>query len=471
MYTTTTARTRGRTRAVAACAAAGLAASGLALLAGPAAEATAPARAEADDLSLAWEISPRFDDHLSTHELGDGATEDSDGVITFPDGAGSYDPGTGVASVAYQGSVSGSFAFAGTTYYTVTLEDPTVTVDDEGHGVISAVVSASNAAAMGNPADSTEPARVVVTTFDAAASDWSVADGVGSLTATPHWDGTLPEGEESRALGIPEGQPVEGRSFAATFLGQLTSGVRAHFYASGASSDDAKAPSAFTMTASESSSPTVSLTSSTAEETLTVEVAGTGFTAVTNPGDAGIYVGLAESGGLPPTDDSSDQDGFVDAAWVTPAQMPDGDFTTTLSASGSDLDPRLQYSVYTWQAHTHSNTTQDTETPVDIDWSAVGYPLRSATAAKLTKPRTTRAGAVKVTVSGRRYVPGGKVALTWKAPGQQKRTWVKKLNAQGAKRFVLPRSAKKGRARLVVVYRGDEVHQGSRTTKTVRITR
>ena len=32
------------------------------------------------------------------------------------------------------------------------------------------------------------------------------------------------------------------------------------------------------------------------------------------------------------------------------------------------------YSVYTWRAHSHSSTSQDTETPVTIDWSKLTAP-------------------------------------------------------------------------------------------------
>ncbi|WKN47681.1 HtaA domain-containing protein [Nocardioides sp. Arc9.136] len=501
------------TRWVASAAATTLAASGLALVA-----AAAPAPAAPPAPVLTWEISQQFDDHLSSHVLGGGATETTEGVVTFPDGVGTYDPATGAGSVSYAGSVAGSFAFGGSPFYTVTIANPTVTVDADGEGTVTAKVSASNVGSGQAPAASTDPERVTVTTFDAPA--WTVADGLGSVTATPDWDGVLPEGPESVALGIKAGQPVAGRSWHPAFLGQLTPGVRAHFHASGASSDAKKAPAPFTAQATPAAAPvatpalevtttsasyadglalsvtgtgfdpdakvqrapdgvyvgvapsggilgltdagfaaathvgraklvsgsftaalvvptakldparswsvytwsahgnpvaddsqavekalavdwsklaqpdpgtdpgpgtgpevpasnprtTASVTAASYAGGVQVAVSGTGFRAVTNAGDNGVYVGLAPAGGMPSTGSQTDQAAFAAAAWVMPQQMPGGAFSTTLLAPTAKLDPTRSYAVYTWQAHTHSNTSQDTQTPVTIDWSRLAPP-------------------------------------------------------------------------------------------------
>lgn len=45
--------------------------------------------------TLSWRISQYFDEHLSDHTLGDGASESAQGVITFPSGVGTYDSATG----------------------------------------------------------------------------------------------------------------------------------------------------------------------------------------------------------------------------------------------------------------------------------------------------------------------------------------------------------------------------------------
>ena len=90
-----------------------------------------------------WEISQQFDDHLSTHTLTDGATEDADGVVSFAGGVGSYNAANGAATVSYQGSVKGAFipGPGAPQVYAITIEDPTVVVEDDGSGWISAVVS------------------------------------------------------------------------------------------------------------------------------------------------------------------------------------------------------------------------------------------------------------------------------------------------------------------------------------------
>lgn len=347
-------------RRIAALTAVGLVSAGLGVVAAQPASAATPA--------LAWEISQQFDDHLSTHALTDGATEDADGVITFPGGTGTVDPETGAGTIQYEGSVAGSFAIGPTTYYEVTLADPAVTVDESGNGEITAVVSASNAAAMGNPAESTAPARVVVTTFDA---DGGWAEGV--ISTTPHWAGVLPEGAESQALGIPAGQPVDGKAFAPEFLGQITKGVRPHFYASGANSDPKKAPSAFTAVAGAPAEKQVSATMEYAKGGLTVDVTGTGgFSA--DEGDV-IYIGLAQGTELPDVSEW-DESQFAAAQLIPKDAIVDGSFTGTMVAPVKALNPQKTYSVFTWLGHQHTSTSQDTVTPVTIDFSKLGKAAR-----------------------------------------------------------------------------------------------
>ncbi|WP_193605528.1 HtaA domain-containing protein [Nocardioides dongkuii] len=456
---------------VAGAATTALAASGLALVAPAPALAAAPAAAPV----LAWEISQQFDDHLSTHVLADGATETTDGVITFPAGVGSFDSGTGAASIAYDGSVAGSFAMAGTTYYTVTVADPTVTVAADGAGVLTAVVSASNAAQGSNPAAATEPKRVTVSTFDAP--DWTTGDGLGSITATPDWAGVLAaDSPEAAALGIGAGKPVDGKSFHRDFLGQLTSGVRAHFYASGASSDVKKAPASLTAQATQAP-PAVEVTTVSASyaDGLELSVAGTGFTAVTNPGDAGVYVGLAESGGIPDTGSQEGQSAFAAAAWVSPAQMPGGEFTAGLVAPTAKLDPTREYSVYTWQAHSHSNPTQDTETRIEVDWSQLAAPAPvktkpTATVKVLTKPTPKKAGKVKVVLSGKAGAATGTVKVqVAKKSGKVVKTRSAKL-AKGKATVALPKLPK-GSYTVKATYAGSAAYRAVSRTVRLKVTR
>jgi hypothetical protein len=143
---------------------------------------------------------------------------------------------------------------------------------------------------------------------------------------------------------------------------------------------------------------TISAASPTAGVTYTVD--GTGFTAVTNPGDAGVYVGLAPSGGLPDVSSPAGMSAFAGVAYVSPAGMPGGAFEAEVDAPTDKLDTGTSYSLYTWQAHTHSNTSQDTETPVTL-------PLAQLAAAPVITPTITSqtpADGVSVAVSGEHFV-------------------------------------------------------------------
>lgn len=372
------------------------------------AHAAAPSAASAATGSFAWEISEQFDDHLSTHELADGAAEDAAGVITFPAVSSVVDPATGAGTVQYDGAVKGSFVNAGSPFYWVKIEDPAVTVDAAGKGTITALVSAWNAAAMGSAEASTSPARVVVTTFDAAAR-WST----GSIAATPHWAGVLPEGAGSVALGIGAGKPVDGKAFAPAFLGQITSGVRAHFYASGSGSDAKKAPAAFTASYANVAK-SVTTTATYAKQSVSFAVEGKGFLPTDgNPGDDGVYVGLAPAGGLPATGSQTDMDKFVAAQWVPASAIKSSAFSTTVTAGADKLEKGTAYAIYTWRAHGHSTTSQDTQTAVSLDWSKLTAKAKVTAKAK-KKPTTAKAGKLAVAVKGGSLTPAGKVKVTLK---------------------------------------------------------
>ncbi|GAA4696221.1 hypothetical protein [Nocardioides nanhaiensis] len=462
MPRTTSTRPAGR----ALLAAGALAGAGLALV---------PTTATADEApALTWEISPRFDDHLSTHVLGGGASESEDGAVTFPDGVASAGA-DGSLTMSYQGSVSGSFAMAGTAFYTVTLADPQLVVGPAGEGSISAVVSASNAATGQAPAAETTPARVPVVDFEVP-EDWEAADGLADVV--PAWDGVLPAGSpEATALGIPEDRPVEGRSFTAEFLGQLTPGVRAHFYASGAASDATKQPSPFGAGTVAAAAPRVSVTTVAAShrDGLTLRVDGTGFNPATNPGDAGVYVGLAEAGELPDTG-SMDTSAFAAVDWVTPARFTDGAWTSTLVAPTEKLDPATSYAVFTWQAHRHSNTTQDTQTPVTIDFTRLQPPTPAKATSRVVlknprTPTTRRAGkaTVRVLTSGTAARATGRVSLVLKKGNRTVRTATRPARPTSAA-WGLPKLAR-GAYKVVAVYRGSTTTTPARAVVRFRVIR
>lgn len=445
-------------RSFAALTTVGVAVAGLALVPG------APVQAAPAPLSLRWEVSQQFDDHLATHTYADGATESADGVVTFPGGVSSTVGG--VEQVAFEGSVSGAFFPPGspTAAYAITIADPIVTIDGAA-SVITAEVTAEVGGSVVSAAT-----RVELTTYDATTGTWGRSGATNTLTATPRWAGVLPEGQESADLGIGAGKPVDGKSWDTALLAHLPSSLRGHFYASGSGSDVKKAPAAFVV---EQPAPTVEATSTTTAQGVTVEVTGSGFRGVTKPGDAGLYVGLAPAGGLPDVSSLSQQGAFAAASYLPAAALAGGSIDLDLSAAADKLDPRVKYAVYTWQAHTHSTTSQDTETPVSIDWSKLGYPSATAATATVTKkPTSKKKGAVTIAVVGGKYAATGRVSVVYKG-GRLKGKKVRlvttlALAADGTATVRLPRSAK-GRRSLEVTYLGDQVHQAASATVKVRV--
>ncbi|WP_127479828.1 Ig-like domain repeat protein [Nocardioides pantholopis] len=459
-------QTRGRSRLAALATAGALAASTLVLTA-PAAQA-APAPGQA---ALAWSISEQYVDHLSTRVLADGATFDEAAKrFTFPaDGVASAG---GATTYSYDGSVRGAFGFGGTELYAVTIADPQVTVAPGGAGSITAVVSASNAAAQGNPAGSTSPARVTVADFTGG-----VATPAG-VAATPAWADVLPAGSATATeLGITTADkpnnPVGGQSFHPDFLAQLTSGVRAHFYASGSGSDAKKKVGSVAAAQRAAAAPSVTATVTAASPANGVDlrIAGTGFTPRTNPSDDGVYVGVAPAGAKI---DFDDRDGgtaaMVAVDWVSASQMSDGSFVRGLNLPKSKLAKGTSYAVYTWQAHTHSNTTQDTVTPISINWAAV-FPAKVAPklTVKVAKAPTTRkAGKAVVTVKGARGKAAGKVkAKILKGKKAVKSVKAVKLR-KGKATLKLPKLAK-GSYQLKVTYLGSASYQNGAKTKAVKV--
>lgn len=425
---------------------------------------SAPAQADAASPVLTWRVSQYFDEHLSTHTYTGDVTETPEGVITFPGGVGTFNTGGTSASISYTGSVTGAFVNAGTEYYHVTIADPTVTVDVAGEGQITAVVSASNiSTGPTSPAASTEPTRVAVTTFDAPAG-WTVADGLGSITATPDWAGVLPaDSAEATALGIGAGKPVDGKSFSPAFLGQVTPGVRALFYASGSTTGDPKKnPAVFTAQATPEAAPTTTTTVTGASYTdgLDLSVTGSGFRAVTKPGDAGVYVGLAPSGGLPDVSSQEGMASFAGSNWVMPGGITDGAFTSSIHADTAALDPTKTYSVYTWQAHAHSNTTQDTETPVTIDWSALEKETSTTVASGAASKVYGTTSTITATVSG-----PGSVTLTGVGAGQTRPV------ADGKAVFTVPATLAAGSYTAKLAYSGGDALQPSSTTRALKVTK
>ena len=393
-------------RRVAALAALSLASVGVVAVAAPPASAAA-------DRSLTWS----FSDYLanpkglpvgfSKHVASDGATSTGADVV-FGGGTGTGSLAAGDLHIAYEGTVTYSW------HMEISFSDPEVIVED-GEGRIVADV----AWALPETGSADD---VVLTTFDPATA---TVDG-DTFSATPRWEGVGAEGAASWAPELLEALPDSTDAF---------------FHASGSSSDIRKAPASFTSAASAETvvGPAVSVRTTYADKRMLVDIDGTGFTAVTLPGDAGVYVAIAPAGQFPETDDFEDQEKVADTDWLRPAQIRDGAFSVRLDPENRYLNPTKRYSLYTWQAHLHSNPSQDTETPIDIDWSALAGPTKLATTVKA--PTTKKAGSLVVNVSGASAKANGQVAVTLTKKGQKTKTVKGKL-VRGKASLKLPKLAK-----------------------------
>ena len=357
-------------RIVAATLTAALAAGGLSVIAA-AAPASAAVTDTVSDATLTWGLQNTAAGWGVT-TTGDvelvGATTAADYVkataFTLTDGTGTISP-TGTGTLDFDGSVTYSpFAAYGTLTYhsTFTLADFELNVTSATRGELTADVTWQKEASA-----KTEASRVTVANFDI--TSLSVIDGEFALqTAAPDFANTVPAGKYNGTF--TDAWPT---SFVDALLPLASaSDIPVYFYRTGTTAGNTnKTPLAFSAAATVATpvvTPTV--TSETFEGGYVVSLAGDGFRPALNPGDSGVYVGIAPAGGHPGFA-SADIAKFVVADWVNAASIVNGTFTRTLTADATKLDPNVDYSIYTWQAHTHSNTTQDTETALPIDFEAL----------------------------------------------------------------------------------------------------
>jgi len=403
-------------RIVATALTAALAAGGLSVVAA-AAPASAVETGTVTGGTFSWKVSDQVKRHLSTQTVADDATIDqTTGIVTWVQGTGKVNTTTGASDVSYNGSANFKFLNPQNqaAVYSITVADPEVITTAAGAGTIKADVTwVLNAS--GTTAETTGTTNdVVITTFTAGngtgtgtGDSWTGTDAL-TITDTPDWAGVIQPGSaDATEIGVANAdQPLDGKAFAKSFILALTPGLRSHFYASGTTASPTasnvyKAPSPFTATATIVATPVVTPTvvSETFRGGYVVDLSGDGFRAVTKPGDAGVYVGIAPAGGHPGYA-SADLAKFVVADWVNAAAIVDGKFTRTLTAETAKLDPEVDYALYTWQSHTHSNTSQDTETPLDIDFAALEELESSVT---LSAPATVEYGSaasLEATVAG-----------------------------------------------------------------------
>ncbi|WP_104106044.1 HtaA domain-containing protein [Nocardioides sp. 616] len=466
------------------------------LVAGAASALTgAPAQAAPATGELTWNISQQFVEHLyfskagptlpttptgsasagAAHHAGDPAVS-TDDVFTFPASA-TTKAADGTVTTSYTGTVRGAFVNGGTEYYSVTVSDPVVVVSPTGQGEIRATVTGTD------PSSTTPASQVTV-------ADFTGASAVGASTsATPAWEGVLAAGsQQALDLGITTTtRPVDGKSFHPDFLGAVPSGVRAHFYYS--TSGDHKRPGSFTAAATPTPTITSSVIAADPVNGLSIRAQGAGFSAVTNPGDAGVYVALAPADTVIDYGNRASMAAMTAVAYVMPSDFVGDTFSTVLNAPVEKLVPGTAYALFTWQAHTHSNSTQDTKTPVVIDWTQlqVATPVTPPTApvpsvppvapgakvdakvrTSLQKPTARKAGKLVVRIKGADATATGKVIAKLKTPGQKAKQLKAKLNAKGKAVVRLPKS-KRGQYQVVVQYRGDATFNKARKVVTYRV--
>ena len=447
--------TRGRSRLAALGTAGALAASALAVA--PAAQA---AETPVDGAALTWGTSRFLNEHLTAQQFTAGATEKTDGVVTFTGGAGTVDPVAKTARISYKGSAAYAFANEGVSLYGVTFTDPSVVVAADGSGQIVADVSwFAPGGATGSAEDT------VLTTFTGAATTWSRY----AFEATPSWAGTVP------ADTYGEGKPVNGESWAQAFVQKLPSAVMAAFYSSGSNptSDAKKAPAAFTA---QFAAPkvTAEILAASYADGVDLKVTGSNFSAVTKPGDDGVYVGVAPANAQINFDDRvNGTKAMVAVDWVTGKDIVDGSFVKALNLPTAKLVKGTSYVLYTWQAHTHSNTTQDTATPLTLDWSKLEAPKAAKVAPTVTvkvskAPTTRKAGKAVVRVKGAAGVATGKVQVQL----LQGKKVVKKLGkpslVRGKVVVKLPKLAR-GTYKVRASYAGNDVYKAKTVTVKVKV--
>ena len=219
-------RTTGRAMAAGL---AGALVAGTTVLASPA-QAIADVAPEAPHLD--WRISTTFVEHLFTGEMYPGAVATNplpgvvrdgaefveggafggaDDTFTFPQVSKKVVDGDVIRS--YRGTVEGTFVSGGTRYYSVRVSNPVVTVTEEGEGSIAATVSSEVYDNPGQVAAVTAPRQVVMADID------SVSSAGTQSSVTPAWSGVVPaDSAEATELGIPAGQPIDGKAFNPEFI-------------------------------------------------------------------------------------------------------------------------------------------------------------------------------------------------------------------------------------------------------------
>ncbi|MEQ6902447.1 hypothetical protein [Nocardioides sp. YIM 152588] len=456
MSSTTERRSLPR-RAVAATTAAGLTAAGLALL------PTAPAQAAVTDDVVAGTASWGVSTYLNSASMGRPnpyaagygapAAFDAETRISSWAATGGAVHADGSADLEFSGT---SVNFATTSGSWLKIGDLHAELDADGNGTVSGLVSygmapGSYPIAYDDSVTHRAPERVDLVDLAGNSAGDRVAEGAG-VTWTG-LDGTW----AAELIDFVDGDD------------EADSAVPAFPYVTQINEEADRTPSPFSF-AVETATPSVEVaTTCTSVKGVEVLATGDGFRAVTNPGDAGVYVGVAPAGGLPEVDSREEESAFLATDWVMPSRIVGGAFTSALTVDPADVDPATDYAVYTWQAHAHSNATQDTETPLAIDTAALTSKSPVGLRATVKRPRVMKAGSVlaKVRSTCASATPKGKVRVSYQAKGAPKKV-VTKVVRGGEVTVRLPRS-KKGKATLSVRYLGNAGFEAAKLTRTFKV--
>ncbi|MEO9322890.1 Ig-like domain-containing protein [Nocardioides sp. C4-1] len=411
-----------------------------------------------DDGSLTWGLSTYLSsatfgrpNPLPAAYVAPATFAETERLTGFGAGDGVVAP-DGSADLAFSGT---SVNFAKTSGAWLRLADLQVDLDPSGNGTVSAVVSYGQSVTGTAPDLTYDPAQApqrgperveVVTLAGNSASDATITSDSAAWAGL---DGAWSPAFQAFLAGDPTGTPA----------------VPAFVYAGQVNANADRTPLPFDVAVrTEAPVVTATVTGTSVADGVSVDVAGTGFRAATRPGDMGVYVGIAESGGLPDVT-RLDQSAFAASDWVMPQQIVDGAFTRTLVAPLDRLDPATAYSVYTWQAHAHSNTSQDTETPIELD---LDDPVRASTTTAAGAPRKAfgRTSTITATVTADAgATTSGTVTLTGVGAAQTAPV------VDGVATFTVPARLPVGTYAATLTYAGGPSLRPSAATRALVVTR
>ncbi|MFT4263493.1 MAG: HtaA domain-containing protein [Nocardioides sp.] len=286
--------------------------------------------------------------------------------FSLSSGSGSFDSSTSTGEIDFTGSVTYS-PFAN--YGSLVADKSTVTFTDFELDITSATRGALTAqVSYHKPSGDLAATEATVANFDITSLTVDDNGNLALQTAAPDWtDVTKDTGGNPGATSYYDSWPINLVTTLRTNV-ESSSDISVYFYRTGnTSGNTAKIPAAFSATGSLR---TVTPSVSYGDGSGTVSVSGTYFSPTDGSSSAnnGIYVGVAPSGGLPDVSSQAAMANFAGANWVSNSGIVDGAFSTSFAIDRTKLDPTKSYSVYTWRAHSHSETTQDSETPLAIDF-------------------------------------------------------------------------------------------------------